>query len=168
MKSKVVTKKLIIMGLDFYGDPFSIAGEWSQDNSIGLLWKMFHKRLQKSVYKSNTNVDHSLYCELHQFDEDFKLNGHYGLMVGVGLKALDEIPSDFVMKTLAENTYLELELQGHDITSDYYELAKECLLDYPEYQVDPSYMIQLYDDRFKGMDRVEESIITAWLPLKIV
>jgi predicted transcriptional regulator YdeE len=44
-------RKITLVGIDFYGNPYKEAGAWSMQNAIGQLWKRFDAFYDKNKHK---------------------------------------------------------------------------------------------------------------------
>jgi len=159
-----VNEKLII-GMNYYGDPFSVGGAWSVDNAIGKLWQRFSTYLSKHAKQilHRVNMDESYEC--HVMDETFEDTGEYGIMVGLEVSSLTNQPVHLVSKVIPKKKYLVLILRGQDIVSDQQVFINQILKAHPEKSVDSRFFFEKYDKRFKGMNRLEESLVEIYIPL---
>ena len=69
-----------------------------------------------------------------------------------------ELPVSLCTKYIPASDYLKLTLTGREITEDWWAELDGLLGPHGAVRND-AYIIQAYDERFKGMDRVEESEI---------
>jgi len=159
-----VDEKLII-GMNYYGDPFSVGGAWSVDNAIGKLWQRFSAYLSKHSDQilHRVSLDESYEC--HVMDERFEDTGEYGIMVGVEVSRLNQQPVHLVSKVIPEKKYLVLILRGQEIVSDQQVFIDKILKENPEVSVDTRFFFEKYDKRFKGMHRIDESLVEIFIPL---
>ncbi|MBI9012593.1 MAG: GyrI-like domain-containing protein [Clostridiales bacterium] len=161
---ETVEEKLII-GMNFYGDPFSVGGSWSVDNAIGKLWQRYSTYLSKhsDMILHRVSADESYEC--HVMDESFEDTGEYGIMVGVEVSSLNQQPVHLVSKVIPKRKYMVLILSGQEIVSDQQVFIDEILKENTEVSVDTSFFFEKYDKRFKGMHRIEESLVEIFIPL---
>ena len=68
-------------------------------------------------------------------------------------------------KILPPATYAVFSLEGEQIASDWPLLITSEWLPEAGYQADHSHSIQRYDERFKGVQRIDESILDVYIPL---
>ncbi|MHC1784850.1 MAG: GyrI-like domain-containing protein [Anaerolineaceae bacterium] len=168
MKPEIIPEKqFILIGMSFYGDPFDTHTGWDEDNQIGLLWKRFMGYLaQNTVALQNAYSDK--YCfEIHIYNKETSSKGVFEVFVGVeGDPArIAEIPVELSVKVLPRTSYAVFTFQGQQIVSDW-EKVLEGWLDTSGYESPYSYNFQCYDERFKGLDNLEESTLEVFVPIK--
>jgi AraC family transcriptional regulator len=166
MKPKITDKRRItLVGMDFYGNPFQEAGGWSARNAIGQLWDRFNK-----VYDKKKNAIKHLAsesgCELWiDFEGEENKNNHY-IFVGVEVDRLDDLPLELVARILPETRYAIFTLKGDEIKSDWPSRIVAQWL--PEAGTEQSFpfIFEYYDSqRFKGMDYTD-SELDIYVPVK--
>lgn len=154
-----------IIGMNFYGDPFSVGGSWSVDNAIGMLWKRFIAYYTNKSNLISNRVNDDVMYECHIMDDEFENTGEYGVMVGVEVTELKDQPIHLVSKSIPKSSYIVLELTGQEIVSDQGVFIKEVLKEMVDVSVNMSYFFEKYDHRFKGMDNIEESTVEIYIPI---
>ena len=158
--------QIFLIGMSFYGDPFSKAQGWNEDNEIGNLWNRFSRFLYQNpeAIKNRTNYDAMM--EIHVQTAESLEKGYFEIFVGAWVSNLEDVPLECIVKILPKTKYAIFSLQGQEITSDWENLfLTQWLLD-SSYELSAPYHLQLYDLRFKGMDRIEESIIEVYMPIR--
>jgi predicted transcriptional regulator YdeE len=154
--------QLNLLGLTFHGNPFQSADEWSQKNDIGLLWQRFMALFKKYKFLLEKLTDKSRTSyELHYEPEDFVETTHLDIFVGLNQNRQGEIPLDFVVKPLPEICYLIFTSKLADKSKLEYFFQNWLQNKEVEYQQAYPYVIQLYDERFRGMD--DPSSVIEWM-----
>lgn len=155
---------MILLGLDFYGDPFANSSWWTEDNEIGLLWKRFMDNFMPIKEMFQTYLKNDIYHEIHIMNNNFKDTGHYEIFIGL---ELSELPTDclhFLIKIIKPQSYVKLTLSGDEIYSDYNsELEKICNQNNKTIYKD--FMIQSYDERYKGINNTLDSEMDVLIPV---
>lgn len=154
--------QLNLLGLTFHGNPFHSAGDWSTDNEIGLLWKRYIGLYQKYAFilEKLTDKPRTAY-ELHFEPTDFVDTTHMDIFIGFNQNRTGEIPLDFVVKPLPEVCYLTFTSTLADRSNLEYFFRNWLQDKAVGYQQAFPYVIQLYDERFRGMD--EPSSVIEWM-----
>ncbi len=162
MNPKIITEKeWLVVGMNFYGDPFSQASAWSEDNEIGLLWKRF-MAFDLARIKHRTAPDTSL--EIHIETQETAAKGVFEVFVGVQVERLQDVPFECVVKVLPAAQYAVFTLEGRRIVSDWSNALRDWMAS-SGYVRSRKYFIELYDSRFKGMDKIDESVLDAYIPI---
>jgi predicted transcriptional regulator YdeE len=167
MEPKIVERgQMILVGLGFYGDPFSLSGGWTEENEIGRLWNRFMSYLAQHHDQIKHARREQVAYELQVYHEDTPRTGEFEVFAGIEVEDLEELPLEMSAKILPPATYAVFTLTGDQIGADYYlKIAAEWL---PEagYQSDYRYSLQRYDERFKGVDNLAESVIEVYIPVQ--
>lgn len=173
MEVKFVEKeKMKLVGKAYYGP---LQGEgWSHSNSIGQTWQRFidfceDKEKWKLIEKHAVNP-HTHY-EVHIWkEEEFQKTGDFEVFVGMEVECLDKISLELDSKVLPATTYALLNAKGQEIKT--WEGQLEDVLPkskYPQAKFDDyQFLIQCYDDRFKGLDKMDESEMDILIPIEKV
>ena len=163
MNPKIVTEKeWLVVGMSFYGDPFSQASGWSEDNEIGLLWKRF-MAFDLARIQHRTALD--TFLEIHIETPETAAKGVFEVFVGVRVDRLEDVPVECVVKVLPAAQYAVFTLEGQQIVSDWSNALRDWLSS-SGYTRSHKYFVQSYDPRFKGMDRIDESALDAYIPVQ--
>ena len=165
MKPKITDKrKIILVGMDFYGNPYQEAGGWSQQNAIGQLWtrfNSFYRRKKDSIKHLASESGYELWIDFVG-EEDTKSNY---IFVGVEVEEPDDLPLELVVKVLPETRHAVYTLKGEEIKSDW----PSKLLDWlSEAGLEQSftYIFEYYDSkRFKGIDNAD-SELDIYVPVR--
>lgn len=169
MEPKIIaeTQKLLV-GMSFYGDPFTNSMEWNEDNQIGILWKRFIQFLSNNPEAIKHRIRADSMVEIHLETEESLEKGYFEIFVGTCVNDLEDIPLECIVKILPKTQYAIFTLKGQEITSDWESEFLTNWLQRSEYELSYQYHIQNYDHRFKGMDKLEESILDIYIPVKIL
>jgi AraC family transcriptional regulator len=166
MEPKIVeTGEMILVGLGFYGDPFRLSGGWTEENEIGRLWSRFMSYLGRHHGQIKHAKGEQVAYELQVYHEDTARTGEFEVFAGIEVEALEDLPLELSIKILPPATYAVFTLAGEQIGADYYfKIAAEWL---PEagYESDYRYSLQRYDERFKGVNNLAESVVEVHIPV---
>lgn len=167
MNPKIITKdSIILVGMSFYGDPFANSSLWSEENEIGSLWKRFMNFIS-SKPKAIQNIIHPNQCfEIHFTTDETHINGNREVFIGVMVEDIHEVPLECVIKKLPKTEYAIFNIKGEKITSDWLGEIFMKWMPISRYKSHYNYSIQVYDDRFKGMDKIDESEIDVYIPIE--
>lgn len=168
MEIQFIYKEAIpLAGMSFYGDPFRQAEDWSADNEIGRL----SSRYMKFRRKNTENLDPILFSddfyEVHIYTDESSAKGFFEVFVGQILKSIQPVPLDLSIKVLPSGDYAVFNLVGEQIITDWYKDI-DGLLKQNGWQRSNSYFFQVYDERFKGMQHIAESELSAYIPVEPV
>lgn len=155
---------MLLGGMSFYGDPLSTKGGWDEENEIGRTWKRFMEYINCNQDRSYT-IHESCFYELHIYNENTPKNGHFQVFVGEKVNT-GELPVQLDSKYIPSSQYLKITLRGKEIISDWwYEIEKE-IIPSRNLRRNYQYIIQAYDHRFKGMDKINDSELDAYIPVE--
>jgi predicted transcriptional regulator YdeE len=173
MNPKIITEKeWLVVGMSFYGDPFNKASGWSEDNEIGILWKRFMAFIQKNSAAISGAIKHAVdpgaALEIHVYTEETVEKGIFEVFVGARVEKLEDVPVECVVKALPATQYAVFTIKGEQITSDWGKMIYHDWLPSSGYCESHKYHIQYYDQRFKGLDKIEESTLDVYVPVKRV
>ena len=165
MKPEIIEKrKIILVGMDFYGNPFQGGEAWSTGNAVGQLWQRFNRCYEKKkglIKHLTSEAGYELWIDF-EGEEDSK--DSY-VFVGMEVKKLDELPLELVARILPETRYAVYTLKGDEIKSDW----TSKLLNWVSgagLEQSFTYIIEYYDPaRFKGMDNPDSELDT-YVPVR--
>lgn len=165
MEITFVSKQAInLLGMSFYGDPFKEAGDWSMDNEIGRL----SKRYMDFFARNGEDIKHLLagedFFEVHIYTPETESKGYFEVFVGQQLNRIEPFPLELSIKVLPAAQYAVFNLVGEQIISDWY-MDIDHLLVQKNWKRGEPYFFQVYDRRYKGIDRIAESELTAFIPV---
>ena len=78
----------------------------------------------------------------------------------------EEVPIELLVKILPSTTYAVFTFKGEQITSDWARMIYHEWMAGSGYQVAHKYSFQLYDQRFKGLENLDDSEIDVYVPVK--
>jgi predicted transcriptional regulator YdeE len=167
MDIKVVERgPILLVGMGFYGNPFSSASAWDVENEIGSLWKRFMAFLSATPDAIARRADEGeRWYELHVYAPETPKTGRYEVFVGVEVLGLESIPLACTAKILSAAEYAVLTARGEEISSDWMGRFYSESIPSIGREADGRFCIDLYDARFKGMDRIMESEMDFYVPL---
>ena len=168
MVPKIISsKKIILAGMNFYGDPFKKASGWSEENEIGILWNRFKSFLKKYPDAINNIISKGVFIEMHLIDEQTNETGEYEVFTGIMIEKIENIPLQCVVKILPVTDYAVFTLKGKQITdTDWWKKAYENWIPQAGYEISYNYNFQYYDKKFKGLNKLEESELDFYFPVK--
>lgn len=158
-------KKMTLVGLNFYGDPFKTSGFWTEENEIGRVWQRFGSYCAAHPELLEAIAVQGIAYELHIYHPDTLTTGEFEVFVGFEATSIDEVPLELSVKLLPPARYAVFTLHGQQIASDWSRMIQDWAAK-SGHEVDRSHSIQRYDERFKGLDRADESTLDAYIPLK--
>jgi predicted transcriptional regulator YdeE len=163
----VIIQKLEInlVGMSFYGDPFDIRGGWDEENEIGRVWTRFLKYLKENRNRILHITKPDVGYEVHVYDQDTNTKGLFEVFVGVQVDQIESVPVELLVKILPETTYAVFTFQGEAISSDW-PMQIDQWITTAGYQRAHPFSFQYLDERFKGVDRIAESEIDVYMPVK--
>ena len=158
--------RMLLVGLGFFGDPFSISAGWTEENEIGRLWKRFMAYLTQHRHRiKHVKVDAVMY-EVHIYHQETERTGEFEVFVGLEVEKLEDVPVELSAKILPPTTYAVFTLQGEQIMSDWHKMIYDDWMSRSGYQTAHAYSVQRYDERFKGVPHIGESALDVLVPVK--
>jgi AraC family transcriptional regulator len=158
--------QIVLLGYSFFGDPFKLSAGWTEENEIGRLWMRFMAFLAENGQRIKHVSEDQVAYEVHIYDEETQRTGEFEVFVGTGVERLEDVPLELSAKILPPATYAVFSLQGEQITSDWALVILTEWMPQSGYESDHGYSIQRYDERFKGLDRLEESVLEVLIPVR--
>ncbi|MBN1778076.1 MAG: GyrI-like domain-containing protein [Clostridiales bacterium] len=155
---------MLLGGVSFYGDPFSRKGGWDSENEIGktcLRFADFVKQNPRRPYSCGKDVSY----EVHVYGEETETRGYFEVFVGEEVNNA-HLPAELLAKFLPESDYVKIELHGQEITSDWWQTLDTDILPAFHAKRNAAYSIQAYDNRFKGMEQLDASVIDVYIPVE--
>jgi len=157
--------RLLIVGLSFFGDPFGLSGEWTEENEIGRLWHRYMTFMHSPGAQTPPILNPTVGYELWIEHADTRAKGFWEIFVGQEIADIAAAPVELSLKALPAATYAVLTLRGEEIASDWQRAMLDSLIEAGFQQALP-YSFEYYDHRFKGMERLAESEIDVYIPVK--
>lgn len=157
--------QIILVGFSFFGDPFRLSGGWTEENEIGRLWQRFMAFLQEEGDQIRNVTAGGGFYELHVEQPEMERTGEFEVFVGLEVDRVQDVPVRLSIKILPATTYAVFTLAGQEIVSDWSKRI-EAWLTQSGYQQAHRYGFQYYDERFKGMQQIDESVLDAYVPVR--
>jgi len=156
--------QLILVGFSFFGDPFRSNAGWTEENEIGRAWQRFMAYLAQHRPQIKHVKTDAVFYEVHIEHQETQRTGEFEVLVGLQVNELQDVPVELTIKILPAATYAVFTLAGPEITSDWSKSIGDWMA--REGYVRPfPYGFQRYDERFKGVDRIDESILEIHVPV---
>jgi predicted transcriptional regulator YdeE len=159
-------RPLLLVGLDFFGDPFALSGGWTEENEIGRLWKRFMACLAAHPQRLRHVTSGAVMYEVHVGHEETAQTGEREVFVGLEVDRLEDVPVELVVKVLPAVAYAVYTLRGEEILSDWNRAFYHDWLPGSGYEAAYDYAVERYDERFKGVQRIAESTLEVYLPIR--
>jgi len=159
-------KQIILIGISFYGDPFDLHSGWDEKNHIGILWKRFSEYLSRHQEMMQNWILGGAMYEVHIYNEEIQEKGVFEVFVGMecGIQDIRSVPIELSVKILPMTRYAIFTFNGKEITSDW-EIVLQNWLATSGYRSPHSFNFQYYDDGFKGLDHLDESVLDVYIPI---
>jgi predicted transcriptional regulator YdeE len=157
--------QIILVGFSFFGDPFKFSGGWSEENEIGRLWKRFTTYLDEAGAQIRNIKAGGGFYELHIDHPEMERTGEFEIFVGVEVDRLEDVPVRLSIKLLPPTKYAVFTLVGQQIVADWSAEMQDWLTR-SGHQRAYAYGFQYYDERFKGMQHIDESVLDMYVPVR--
>ena len=168
MNPKIIKKEaMILAGFSFFGNPFEESDPWSEGNEIGKLWQRFMAFVQQ--YASDLKgiiAQDDVFYEVHISHPETKVKSEYEVFIGVAVDQIKDVPVELLVKVLPATQYAVFTLEGEQINSDWHFMIYQQWMPDSGYSAAYEYGFQAYDDRFKGMDNLADSVLDVYIPIK--
>jgi predicted transcriptional regulator YdeE len=93
MEPQIVAKpQMMLLGLSFFGDPFSLSAGWTEENEIGRLWKRFMAYLAERGQQIRHVVSNAVTYKVHIYHEETPQTGEFEVFVGMEVARLEGMP----------------------------------------------------------------------------
>lgn len=166
MQPKIVNAaQIILVGMSYYGDPFETSAGWTEENQIGCLWQRLMDYLADKADSIKFRVPVDASYEVHIYGPETMTKGFFEVFVGIPVERIEEVPVDLLVKILPPVRYAVFTLHGKQISSDWHLEINQWIQD-AGYQHMHPFSFQYYDERFKGVDKIEESILDVYIPVE--
>ncbi|MBN1667505.1 MAG: GyrI-like domain-containing protein [Anaerolineales bacterium] len=168
MEPKFVEKEeIILVGFSFFGDPFASSAGWTEENEIGRLWQRLMAYLEKHANRILHLQNAEVAYEVHVDHDETPKRGHHEVFVGMQVERLEALPPELLVKILPPTQYAVFTLVGEQIVGDWPKQIYDWLHASP-YQLAYPYNFQYYDQRFKGLENIQDSILDIYVPVNAV
>lgn len=159
-------ERILLAGMGFFGDPFAKASAWDEENEIGSLWKRFFGFLDAQPEAIPDRAARGMVgYELHINVPETVRTGRYEVFVGLEVRSLVSLPLPVSAKILPPGDYAVITVRGPEIRGDWMGRLYSEIVPSLGRRADESFSFERYDERFKGMDRLEESELEYYIPL---
>ncbi len=165
MKSELTSLgSLLLGGVSFYGDPFSTKSGWDTENEIGTTWSRFVEFITANPDRPYSLNGQYMY-EVHIYGSETTLKGRFEVFVGEEVTTA-HLPVMLCSKYIPASDYLKITLTGKEIIGDWWQKLDSEIMPSIGIKKNPAYLIEAYDERFKGMDKIEESTLDIFIPIE--
>jgi predicted transcriptional regulator YdeE len=158
--------RMMLVGFGFFGDPFQVASDWSEENEIGRTWK----RLVAYLAEHRSQIKHvksdTIMYEVHVTHPDTQRTGEFEVFTGLEVIELEDVPVQLTVKILPPATCALFTFRGEEIVGDWPWLVGTEWLPRAGYQMTGGWSVQRYDERFKGMEQIAESVLDVYIPVQ--
>jgi predicted transcriptional regulator YdeE len=103
--------------------------------------------------------------EVHIYGIETRSKGYFEVFVGEEVNTA-QLPVTLNSKFIPAADYLKITLVGKEITGDWWHKLDTEIMSPSGPKRNSAYLIQAYDERFKGMDRIEDSILDVYIPIE--
>lgn len=167
MKTELVSlDSMLLGGVSFYGDPISTKGGWDSENEIGKTWNRFIDYMTENPERPYSCNKPYRY-EIHIYGSETESKGYFEVFVGEEVNTA-QLPVTLCLKFIPKSNYLKLTLYGPEITGDWWLKLESDIIPAEGVKRNSSYIIQSYDERFKGMDKICDSVLDVYIPVETV
>ena len=167
MKTEMIhMDSMLLGGAVFYGDPISIKGSWDSENEIGKTCNRFMEYISQNPERPYSCNKPYIY-EVHIYGNETASKGYFEVFVGEEVNSA-KLPVSLSSKFFPETDYLKITLYGNEIISDWWKELDSDILPANCAKRNASFIIQAYDERFKGMDNIRDSIMDVYIPVQTV
>ncbi|MCF7920571.1 MAG: GyrI-like domain-containing protein [Candidatus Cloacimonetes bacterium] len=162
----VEREQMLLAGFGFYGDPFNGKAGWTEENEIGILWSRFMGLLFKPDSPIAHLKENKEWFEVWIETEESAEKGFFEIFVGTQVSGYEDVPYTMQMKVLPKASYAVVTAHGSSIKSEepYIEFQKWLKSSGTEQKY--KYNFQTYDERFRGIDKIAESELDFYFPIK--
>jgi predicted transcriptional regulator YdeE len=157
--------EITLVGMSFYGNPFDTHRGWDEGNEIGRVWVRFMAYLDENGEVLQNVSNPGVYHEVHVYNQETITKGIFEVFVGVQVDDLDGVPVELLVKILPSSDYAVFTLKGEEISADWH-MKIDRWIEEAGYQRAYPYSFQYYDERFKGVQDLANSVLDVYMPVK--
>ncbi|TLX67710.1 GyrI-like domain-containing protein [Labilibacter sediminis] len=103
---------------------------------------------------------------MHLQNSETPTTGEFEVFVGYEIADVETVSFELCVKVLPPTDYALFTLRGDQMMGEE-PIVDQWLATNP-YEIAHTYFVQRYDDRFKGLDRVEESVLDFLVPVTLI
>ena len=168
MNPKIIPRRpIILVGMNFFGDPFNKASSWSEDNEIGRLWKRFNLFLENNPESINYRKNTAAFLEVHIINEQINETGEYEVFVGTEVEKIKEIPLECAAKFLPSTEYAVFSISGKEITDmDLWKKVYDEWIPNAGYESSYNYNFQFYGKKCFDLNKIEDAKVDLYFPVR--
>jgi AraC family transcriptional regulator len=159
MTPKITDKRQInLVGMDFFGDATERAGGWSQGNAVGQLWDRYSRFFESRKESIKHQVPGGGYEVWVDFEGEKDTRNRY-IFVGSEVARIEDLPLEFVAKTLPETRYAVFTMKMTDVKAGGLDTLWKKWLPETGLKTSFDFMIEYHDpQRFKGVDDPDSEV----------
>ncbi|MEE4194046.1 MAG: GyrI-like domain-containing protein [Anaerolineae bacterium] len=155
---------MVLAGFSFFGDPFHSHAGWTEENEIGRVWQRLTVFYETLPAEERHNANEAVWYELHLEHPGSIEKGEWEIFVGYQIEQPDEHALELTLKHLPAMTWAVFTLKGTQIGN--FDADYKNWLAASDYEEAFPLLIERYDERFKGMERIEESELDYLVPVR--
>ena len=155
---------MALAGFSFFGDPFHSHSGWTEENEIGRVWQRLTVFYDAIPAEMRHNADESVWYELHLEHPGSIEKGEWEIFVAYQIEKPEAHAIEMTVKYLPAMTWAIFPIKGSDIGS--FDTEYKKWLEASGYEEELPLLVERYDERFKGMDNLEESELDYMVPVR--
>jgi len=156
-------RPFVLVGMNFFGNPFGAAAAWDVDNEIGSLWKRLMAYLADHPVAA-LPPDDPAWFEAHVMHPASAATGDYEVFIGAETDRPLDGPLELVVKALPARDYAVVAMRCAEMEPGWEErVAAEAVGRYGR-AIESRWGLQRYDSRYSSLED-PDSIIEMWTPL---
>ncbi len=167
------TPALNLLGLSFFGDPFSASAGWTEENEIGRLWERYMRFYGEHAGELPPPLLPDLMFEAHISHPQTEATGHYEVFVGYAIDlapgdvgAIPRVPAPALIKLLPATRTACFTVSGVEITDESKYAEMDQWISTQRLRRSATWIYNRYDSRYKGIDNLSESTLVMCIPVK--
>lgn len=156
-------RPFVLVGMNFFGNPFSAAAAWDMDNEIGSLWKRLMAYLADHPVAALPPGDPAWF-EAHIMHPASAATGDYEVFIGAEAERPLDAPVELVVKSLPARDYAVLSMRCAEMEPGWEDRVSAEVVGRYGRAIERRWGLQRYDSRFSSLED-PGSIIEMWTPL---
>jgi predicted transcriptional regulator YdeE len=164
------TPALSLLGLSFFGDPFSASAGWTEENEIGRLWGRYMRFSSEHAGELPPPLIPDVLFEAHVPHEQTEETGHYEVFVGYAIDLAGaeapRVPAPALIKLLRATRTACFTVSGVEITDESKYAEMDEWIATQNLRRSASWIYNRYNSRYKGIDRLAESTLVMCIPVE--
>jgi predicted transcriptional regulator YdeE len=155
-----------LAGFNFFGDPFQLRGGWDEENEIGRLWQRFTRFCAEQSPLLPPGLEPGVGYEVHIQHLESSERGEFEVFTGYQVETCAPIPVQMGLKLIPSGQFAVFTLRGEEISADWDADIAAWLIE-NGWVSDYGFNIQRYDQRFQGMEHLQDSEVDVWVPVRL-